>query len=106
MSIADCGRCLGGTEPSIEVDYPTAFVQAVVEQQKARPRKFTYVHCSGVLAERDQTKPLWFLQEGRRAKVHPFGGLQGSTNEDREQLRLSYSTWQKTLREMVYGKLM
>ena len=31
---------------------------------------FRYMHVSGVLAEKDQKKPLWFLQEGRRTKVH------------------------------------
>jgi hypothetical protein len=30
---------------------------------------FRYMHVSGVLAEKDQEKPLWFLQEGRRTKV-------------------------------------
>lgn len=62
-------RCLGGTDASIEIDYPMTFTRTITEQQGGRPRKFNYVHCSGVLAERDQTKSLWFMQEGRRAKV-------------------------------------
>lgn len=34
---------------------------------------FRYMHVSGILAEKDQEKPLWFLQEGRRVKVDNCG---------------------------------
>lgn len=66
---ADDDRCLGGREAAVEIDYPMTFTQTMLGQQGACSRNFNYVHCSGVLAEKDQTKPLWFLQEGRRAKV-------------------------------------
>jgi len=41
----------------------------MTEGWSTRNKPFNYIHCSGVLAEKDQTKSLWFLQEGRRAKV-------------------------------------
>lgn len=55
----------------IETVYPRAFVEAIMQSAawKDRTVPMRYVHCSGVLAERDQSKRLWFLQEGRRAKV-------------------------------------
>jgi hypothetical protein len=64
-------RCLGGTIAAIETAYPRAFVEAIMRTDtwSSRTVPFRYVHCSGVLAERDQSKSLWFLQEGRRAKV-------------------------------------
>lgn len=66
---ADNDRCLGGKDAEAEVDFPTTFTRAILEQGQTRPKQFAHVHCSGILAERDQMKPLWFLQEGRRAKV-------------------------------------
>jgi hypothetical protein len=32
-------------------------------------KKFKFVFCSGMGAEWDQTKPLWFLKDTRRIKV-------------------------------------
>jgi hypothetical protein len=53
--------------PEVEIDYPLAFANAFGPTIK---KPFRYLHCSGSLAEQDQSKPLWFLQEGRRIKVH------------------------------------
>ncbi|KAJ6619849.1 hypothetical protein B0H10DRAFT_1792741 [Mycena sp. CBHHK59/15] len=35
----------------------------------SKPYKFRYMHLSGVMAERDQSKPLFLLQDHRRVKV-------------------------------------
>ncbi|TVY83242.1 hypothetical protein LSUE1_G001182 [Lachnellula suecica] len=51
--------------PEVEIDYPLAFAKAFAPTLR---KPFRYMHCSGILAERDQTKRLWFLQEGRRTK--------------------------------------
>lgn len=32
-------------------------------------QKFRFVYLSGGVAERDQTKPLWFMQDYRRIRV-------------------------------------
>ncbi|KAK5079872.1 hypothetical protein LTR70_002217 [Exophiala xenobiotica] len=51
----------------VELEYPLAFANAM-RPLAEKNRSFSYMHVSGVLAEKDQVKPLWFLQEGRRAK--------------------------------------
>lgn len=33
-------------------------------------KPFRFVYCSGYLAERDQTKQLWYLQDYRRIRVN------------------------------------
>ncbi|KAJ9658153.1 hypothetical protein H2198_003858 [Neophaeococcomyces mojaviensis] len=71
--IADADGCiwtLGGSSssPNVEIDFPMAFTQAMTRSWSQRLKPFRYVHCSGILAEKDQTKRLYFLQEGRRAK--------------------------------------
>ncbi|KAK5937683.1 hypothetical protein PMZ80_009812 [Knufia obscura] len=63
-----CIWCLGGTTAEAEIEFPLAFTHAMTQNWSTRTKPFRYIHCSGVLAERDQTKNLWFLQEGRRAK--------------------------------------
>lgn len=39
------------------------------DAHKTKKRKFRFVYLSGAAAERDQTKPLWFMQEYRRIRV-------------------------------------
>jgi hypothetical protein len=53
----------------VELSYPLAFAAAMKSVLAAKKTPFRYMHVSGVLAEKDQKKPLWFLQEGRRTKV-------------------------------------
>lgn len=71
-AIRDADACiwtLGGSGSfEVEVEYPLALTTAI-QNSWTQSKPFHFVHCSGVLAERDQKKPLWFLQDGRRAKV-------------------------------------
>lgn len=64
----DVGRSIGDAYslPEVEIDYPLAFANAFGPTIK---KPFRYLHCSGILAEQDQGKPLWFAQEARRIKV-------------------------------------
>lgn len=62
-------RALRAASYEVEMEYPLAFANAM-RPLAEETRSFRYMHVSGVLAEKDQVKPLWFLQEGRRAKVH------------------------------------
>ncbi|KAJ6615476.1 hypothetical protein B0H10DRAFT_2220325 [Mycena sp. CBHHK59/15] len=65
-----CIWCMGTTAAvrEVEIDYPLAFANAFAPTLAAQQKPFRYIHCSGRLAEKDQTKPLLFLQEGRRIK--------------------------------------
>ena len=54
----------------VELEYPLAFAAAMNSILTENKTPFRYMHVSGVMAEKDQEKPLWFLQEGRRTKVH------------------------------------
>ncbi|KAJ7116082.1 hypothetical protein C8R44DRAFT_628851 [Mycena epipterygia] len=58
--------------PEVEIGYPLAFARALASTRTAtppeKPKPFRYVYCSGIAAERDQTKPLWFAQTVRRVK--------------------------------------
>ncbi|KAJ6559855.1 hypothetical protein B0H19DRAFT_1027617 [Mycena capillaripes] len=55
--------------PEVEIDYPLAFARAFAPTlARERTTPFRYIHTSGVLAEKDQSKPLLFLSEGRRVK--------------------------------------
>jgi hypothetical protein len=44
-----------------------AFMNSLAPALKGK--KFKFVFCSGMGAEWDQTKPLWFLKDTRRIKV-------------------------------------
>ncbi|KAJ7281557.1 hypothetical protein C8J57DRAFT_1298013 [Mycena rebaudengoi] len=54
--------------PELEIEYPMAFARAFAPTLRARETPFRYLHLSGVLAERDQSKLLLILPEGRRTK--------------------------------------
>ncbi|KAF7308460.1 NAD(P)-bd-dom domain-containing protein [Mycena chlorophos] len=55
--------------PEVEIDYPLALARTIVAiRPSASTKPFRYIYCSGVAAERDQTKPLWFSQTVRRTK--------------------------------------
>lgn len=63
-------RTLGGSGAhDVEVEFPLAYAAAMNKYRNASSKSFHFVHCSGVMAERDQSKTLWFLQDGRREKV-------------------------------------
>jgi len=66
-----CIWSMGTTDAikELEIDYPVAFAKAFAPSLATRQTPFRYMHCSGRLAEKDQTKKLYFLQEGRRIKV-------------------------------------
>ena len=56
------------------VDYTMAAARAFTQQTAANNdnvRKFCFVYLSGGAAERDQTKPLWFMRDYRRIRVCP-----------------------------------
>jgi hypothetical protein len=61
--------------PEVELDYPLAFARAFAPTIPAGQTAFRFLHTSGVLAEKDQSKSLLFLQEGRRIKVSLFPWL-------------------------------
>ncbi|KAF8191045.1 hypothetical protein K438DRAFT_1919489 [Mycena galopus ATCC 62051] len=55
--------------PAVEIDYPLAFARAFAPTIAAsRATPFRYLHTSGVLAEKDQSKSLIFFGNGRRVK--------------------------------------
>lgn len=77
-------RALGGSNsnptPShmmdeVEVQYPLALANAIIssrssgksEEQETTKLRFLFI--SGTLSERDQSKNLWFLEQGRKARV-------------------------------------
>jgi len=62
-------RSLRAATREVEIDYPVAFADAIRPMLARNQQPFRYMHVSGVMAEKDQEKPLWFLQDGRRAKV-------------------------------------
>lgn len=54
----------------VSIDYTMAAARALKEQlDKDGKSKFRFVYLSGMAAERDQTKALWFMQEYRRIRV-------------------------------------
>ncbi|KAI9716324.1 MAG: hypothetical protein M1812_005389 [Candelaria pacifica] len=55
---------------TVDVDYTIAFLNAIEKTclAMARKTKFRFVYLSGLLAERDPDKSLWFLPIRRRSK--------------------------------------
>lgn len=66
-----------GKNDEVEVQYPLTAARALLAAGKLneqsgeghRVGKIRFLFISGTLSERNQTKPLWFLEEGRRARV-------------------------------------
>lgn len=50
----------------VSLDYTLAAAQVF---QETCQKPFRFIYCSGAATERDQTKPLWFMQEYRRIRV-------------------------------------
>jgi nucleoside-diphosphate-sugar epimerase len=68
-----CCRTLGKaripdneTAQRVSVDYTLAAVRVL---QEIGQKPFRFIYCSGAAAERDQTKPLWIMQDYRRIRV-------------------------------------
>ncbi|KAK5100971.1 hypothetical protein LTS08_004577 [Lithohypha guttulata] len=59
---------LRASSTEVELDWPLGFAEAVIKLRESATTPFRYMHVSGIMAEKDQQKPLWFLQEGRRIK--------------------------------------
>ena len=54
------------TTRRVSLDYTLTAVRVF---QEICQNPFRFIYCSGGAAERDQTKPLWFLQDYRRIRV-------------------------------------
>jgi hypothetical protein len=78
-------RALGGsaTNPTpagkcneVEMEYPMTAAREVLKAKDASRgvnEKVRFLFISGILSVKDQKKRLWFLEEGRRARVSsPF----------------------------------
>ena len=61
------------TARQVSVAYTLAAAKAFTPdpdpQDDSPAKKFRFVYLSGAAAERDQTKPLWFMQDYRRIRV-------------------------------------
>lgn len=58
------------TGRTIIVDSTIAAAKAFVDAKVAgEGKKFRFVHLSGMFVEKDQTKRLWFMNEGRKIRV-------------------------------------
>jgi hypothetical protein len=53
----------------LEVDYPLAFAKAICKTVSGREKEFRYLHLSGAMTERDQSKSLWIKGEMRKIKA-------------------------------------
>jgi hypothetical protein len=68
---ADPFRCMTTTagDSLLELDYPSAFAKAFLPTVKTNGKRFKYVHLSGGMVERDQTRALWVKSGIRKIKV-------------------------------------
>ncbi|CAI7677528.1 unnamed protein product [Penicillium discolor] len=62
----------------VSLDYTLAAAQVF---QETCQKPFRFIYCSGAAAERDQTKPLWFMQEYRRIRGQVENGLLAFDND-------------------------
>ena len=53
----------------INYDYPLIGFHSLANALQASGQKTRFVYMSGVLAEKDQERSLWFLSEGRKLRV-------------------------------------
>ncbi|KAI9712046.1 MAG: hypothetical protein M1820_001755 [Bogoriella megaspora] len=59
----------------VSIDYTMTAAKVFSEahaELSNESRKFRFIYLSGIAAERDQTKKLWFMQEYRRIRVCPL----------------------------------
>ncbi|KAK4866977.1 hypothetical protein LT330_007718 [Penicillium expansum] len=62
----------------VSLDYTLAAAQVF---QETCQKPFRFIYCSGAATERDQTKPLWFMQEYRRIRGQVENELLGFVND-------------------------
>ena len=80
------GKAVGDLQTTrrINLDYTLAATETFATKLASQvakggsDKRFTFVYCSGFLAEKDQNKTLWFMQDARRMRVcicpnSPFG---------------------------------
>ena len=54
----------------VSIDYTLAAAKAFSQAtEDGKPKNFRFIYLSGAAAERDQKKPLWFMQDYRRIRV-------------------------------------
>jgi hypothetical protein len=70
MEGADACIWATGTREALETEttYPLAFCNAIALSVARQKKPFRYIHLSGILAEKDQSKCLLFLQKYRHVK--------------------------------------
>jgi|TARA_R110002003_G_scaffold357_8_gene19148 hypothetical protein len=56
-------------DPVLELDYPLAFARAFAPTLPQQAKSFRYLHLTGAVVERDQTKTLWMKSGVRKMKV-------------------------------------
>lgn len=66
-------------DPTLELEYPRAFADAVAPGLASCGKRFRYLHLSGALVERDQEKSLWMKGGVRKTKVCVIGAKLNST---------------------------
>lgn len=80
MFDADTPRCMTTTagDPTLELEYPRAFVEALAPTLQSHEKRFRYVHLSGGMVERDQMRSLWVKSGVRKIKVRGGTGRHAS----------------------------
>jgi len=56
-------------DTALELEYPKAFAEAIAPTLPEHGKRFRYLHLSGGLVERDQTRTLWMKSGVRKVKV-------------------------------------
>lgn len=56
-------------DPVLELDYPLAFANAFAPSVAKNDQRFRFLHVTGGMVERDQTKSLWLKSSVRKVKV-------------------------------------
>jgi hypothetical protein len=56
-------------DPLLELEYPRAFAEAIMSTMVEDKNKFRYLHLSGGMVERDQSRALWIKSSMRKIKV-------------------------------------
>jgi hypothetical protein len=56
-------------DPLLELEYPRAFAEAFMSTMVEDKNKFRYLHLSGGMVERDQSRALWIKSSMRKIKV-------------------------------------
>jgi hypothetical protein len=71
LMAADMMRCMTTTagDPTLELQYPKAFANAIAPTLTKDNKHFRYVHLTGAMVERDQTRALWLKSDVRKTKV-------------------------------------